>query len=81
VLFIDDIPLRKPNVVGNLCQAMKDFELDLIIEEGSGERSVKIDLATTPSFLDLNQSIISCLAGISFLKSEKEEIVQCIVVS
>jgi Holliday junction resolvasome RuvABC ATP-dependent DNA helicase subunit len=47
VLFIDDIHLRKPDVVGNLCQAMKDFELDLIIEEGTGERSVKIDLAKT----------------------------------
>jgi hypothetical protein len=28
--------------------------------------------ADARSFLDLNQSIISCLAGISFLKSEKE---------
>jgi hypothetical protein len=45
VLFIDDIHLLKPDVAGLLCQAMKDFQLDLIIGEGPAARSVTVDLA------------------------------------
>ena len=45
VLFIDEIHRLSPAVEEILYPAMEDFELDLIIGEGPGARSVKIDLA------------------------------------
>lgn len=45
VLFIDEIHRLNPAVEEILYPAMEDFQLDLIIGEGPGARSVKIDLA------------------------------------
>src|SRR5690242_7994994 len=45
VLFIDEIHRLSPAVEEILYPAMEDFQLDLIIGEGPGARSVKIDLA------------------------------------
>jgi len=45
VLFIDEIHRLAPAVEEILYPAMEDFQLDLIIGEGPGARSVKIDLA------------------------------------
>lgn len=45
VLFIDEIHRLSPAVEEVLYPAMEDFQLDLIIGEGPGARSVKIELA------------------------------------
>ncbi|MFO1185289.1 MAG: Holliday junction branch migration DNA helicase RuvB [Bauldia sp.] len=45
VLFIDEIHRLHPAVEEILYPAMEDFQLDLIIGEGPGARSVRIDLA------------------------------------
>ncbi|HZT90199.1 MAG TPA: Holliday junction branch migration DNA helicase RuvB, partial [Stellaceae bacterium] len=44
VLFIDEIHRLAPPVEEILYQAMEDFQLDLIIGEGPGARSIRIDL-------------------------------------
>ncbi len=44
VLFIDEIHRLAPPVEEILYPAMEDFQLDLIIGEGPGARSVRIDL-------------------------------------
>jgi Holliday junction DNA helicase RuvB len=44
VLFIDEIHRLSPPVEEILYPAMEDFQLDLIIGEGPGARSVRIDL-------------------------------------
>ena len=44
VLFIDEIHRLAPSVEEILYPAMEDFQLDLIIGEGPGARSVRIDL-------------------------------------
>ena len=44
VLFIDEIHRLAPSVEEILYPAMEDFRLDLIIGEGPGARSIKIDL-------------------------------------
>ena len=44
VLFIDEIHRLLPAVEEILYPAMEDFQLDLIIGEGAGARSVRIDL-------------------------------------
>jgi Holliday junction DNA helicase RuvB len=44
VLFIDEIHRLSPAVEEILYPAMEDFELDLVIGEGPGARSVRIDL-------------------------------------
>jgi Holliday junction DNA helicase RuvB len=44
VLFIDEIHRLNPAVEEILYPAMEDFQLDLIIGEGPGARSVRIDL-------------------------------------
>jgi holliday junction DNA helicase RuvB len=44
VLFIDEIHRLSPAVEEILYPAMEDFQLDLIIGEGPGARSVRIDL-------------------------------------
>ncbi|MCF8471017.1 MAG: Holliday junction branch migration DNA helicase RuvB, partial [Parvibaculum sp.] len=45
VLFIDEIHRLAPAVEEILYPAMEDFQLDLIIGEGPGARSVRIELA------------------------------------
>jgi Holliday junction DNA helicase RuvB len=45
VLFIDEIHRLSPSVEEILYPAMEDFQLDLIIGEGPGARSIRIDLA------------------------------------
>ncbi|MBC7101996.1 MAG: Holliday junction branch migration DNA helicase RuvB [Parvibaculum sp.] len=45
VLFIDEIHRLSPAVEEILYPAMEDFQLDLIIGEGPGARSVRIELA------------------------------------
>lgn len=45
VLFIDEIHRLHPAVEEILYPAMEDYQLDLIIGEGPGARSVRIDLA------------------------------------
>jgi Holliday junction DNA helicase RuvB len=45
VLFIDEIHRLNPAVEEILYPAMEDFQLDLMLGEGPGARSVKIDLA------------------------------------
>jgi Holliday junction DNA helicase RuvB len=45
VLFIDEIHRLAPSVEEILYPAMEDFQLDLIIGEGPGARSIRIDLA------------------------------------
>ncbi|WP_036264361.1 Holliday junction branch migration DNA helicase RuvB [Methylocapsa aurea] len=45
VIFIDEIHRLNPAVEEILYPAMEDFQLDLIIGEGPGARSVKIDLS------------------------------------
>ena len=45
ILFIDEIHRLNPAVEEILYPAMEDFQLDLMIGEGPGARSVKIDLA------------------------------------
>ena len=45
VLFIDEIHRLNPQVEEILYPAMEDFQLDLIIGEGPGARSVRIDIA------------------------------------
>jgi Holliday junction DNA helicase RuvB len=45
VLFIDEIHRLNPAVEEILYPAMEDFQLDFIIGEGPGARSVKLDLA------------------------------------
>jgi holliday junction DNA helicase RuvB len=44
VLFIDEIHRLQPAIEEILYPAMEDFQLDLIIGEGPGARSVRIDL-------------------------------------
>src|SRR2546427_3378202 len=44
VLFIDEIHRLVPSVEEILYPAMEDFQLDLIIGEGPGARSIRIDL-------------------------------------
>lgn len=44
VLFIDEIHRLSPNVEETLYSAMEDFKLDVIIGEGPGARSIKLDL-------------------------------------
>src|SRR6186997_477910 len=44
VLFIDEIHRLAPAVEEILYPAMEDFQLDLIIGEGPGARSIRIDL-------------------------------------
>lgn len=44
VLFIDEIHRLNPAVEEILYPAMEDFELDLIVGEGPGARSIRIDL-------------------------------------
>ena len=44
VLFIDEIHRLNPTVEEVLYSAMEDFQLDIIIGEGPGARSVRIDL-------------------------------------
>jgi Holliday junction DNA helicase RuvB len=44
VLFIDEIHRLAPSVEEILYPAMEDFQLDLIIGEGPGARSIRIDL-------------------------------------
>ncbi|HEY0428110.1 MAG TPA: Holliday junction branch migration DNA helicase RuvB [Pyrinomonadaceae bacterium] len=44
VLFIDEIHRLKPQVEEILYPAMEDFQLDLIIGQGTAARSIKIDL-------------------------------------
>src|SRR5580700_9223059 len=44
ILFIDEIHRLAPSVEEILYPAMEDFQLDLIIGEGPGARSVRIDL-------------------------------------
>ena len=45
VLFIDEIHRLAPSVEEILYPAMEDFQLDLIIGEGPGARSLRIDVA------------------------------------
>ncbi len=45
VLFIDEIHRLAPSVEEILYPAMEDFQLDLIIGEGPGARSIRIDVA------------------------------------
>jgi holliday junction DNA helicase RuvB len=45
VLFIDEIHRLTPSVEEILYPAMEDFQLDLIIGEGPGARSIRIDIA------------------------------------
>ena len=44
VLFIDEIHRLQPAIEEILYPAMEDFQLDLIIGEGPGARTVRIDL-------------------------------------
>jgi Holliday junction DNA helicase RuvB len=44
VLFIDEIHRLAPAIEEILYPAMEDFELDIVIGEGPGARSVKVDL-------------------------------------
>jgi holliday junction DNA helicase RuvB len=44
VLFIDEIHRLAPSIEEILYPAMEDFQLDLIIGEGPGARSIRIDL-------------------------------------
>src|SRR5207247_11404491 len=44
ILFIDEIHRLVPSVEEILYPAMEDFQLDLIIGEGPGARSIRIDL-------------------------------------
>ncbi|MBV8397541.1 MAG: AAA family ATPase, partial [Acetobacteraceae bacterium] len=44
VLFIDEIHRLQPAIEEVLYPAMEDFQLDLIIGEGPGARSIRIDL-------------------------------------
>lgn len=44
VLFIDEIHRLNPTVEEVLYSAMEDFQLDIVIGEGPGARSVRIDL-------------------------------------
>ena len=44
VLFIDEIHRLKPQVEEILYPAMEDFQLDLVIGQGTAARSIKIDL-------------------------------------
>jgi holliday junction DNA helicase RuvB len=45
VLFVDEIHRLAPSVEEILYPAMEDFQLDLIIGEGPGARSIRIDIA------------------------------------
>jgi holliday junction DNA helicase RuvB len=45
VLFIDEIHRLAPSIEEILYPAMEDFQLDLIIGEGPGARSIRIDIA------------------------------------
>ncbi|MBU1001701.1 MAG: Holliday junction branch migration DNA helicase RuvB [Proteobacteria bacterium] len=44
ILFVDEIHRMPPNVEEILYPAMEDFKLDLVIGQGPGARTVKIDL-------------------------------------
>ena len=44
VLFIDEIHRLQPNIEEILYPAMEDFQLDIMIGEGPGARSIKLDL-------------------------------------
>ena len=44
VLFIDEIHRLAPNIEEILYPAMEDYELDIVIGQGPGARSVKVDL-------------------------------------
>jgi Holliday junction DNA helicase RuvB len=44
VLFIDEIHRLKPQIEEILYPAMEDYQLDLMIGQGTAARSIKIDL-------------------------------------
>ncbi len=45
MLFVDEIHRLSPIVEEVLYPAMEDYQLDIMIGEGPGARSIKIDLA------------------------------------
>jgi Holliday junction DNA helicase RuvB len=44
VLFIDEIHRLSPVIEEILYPAMEDYQLDIVIGEGPGARSIKLDL-------------------------------------
>src|SRR5256885_4665266 len=44
VLFIDEIPRLKPQIEEVLYPAMEDYQLDIMIGQGTAARSIKLDL-------------------------------------
>jgi Holliday junction DNA helicase RuvB len=66
VLFIDEIHLLRKDIAEYLYTAMKDFKLDMIIDEGPNARSVRLNLSrftligTTPRKGRLSTTFLSC---------------------
>lgn len=65
-LFIDEIHRLRKYLVEYLCPAMKDFKLDIIIDQGSNARSVRLNLprftliGTAPRKEPLATALLSC---------------------
>jgi len=66
VLFIDEVHRLQKTVAEYLLPAMKDFKLDIIVDQGPGARSVRLNLprftliGTTPRKEPLTTALLSC---------------------
>jgi Holliday junction DNA helicase RuvB len=66
VLFIDEIHRLQPAIAHDLCSAMKDFTLEIIIDQGSQERPLRLNLplftvvGTAPQKERMSRELMSC---------------------
>jgi holliday junction DNA helicase RuvB len=66
VLFIDEIHRLQRTIEEYLCPAMKDFKLDIVVDQGPDARSVRLNLprftliGTTPRKERLIPALLSC---------------------
>jgi TPR repeat protein len=78
VLFIDEIHRLRRYIVEYLYPAMKDFKLDIIIDQGPNARSVRLNLprftliGTTPRKEPLTTTLLSCFPIIEKMDAEMD---------
>lgn len=73
ILFIDEIHRLRKYITEYLCPAIKDFKLDIIIDQGPNPRSVRLNLpkftlvGTTPRKEPLTTALVSCFPIIEMM--------------
>jgi Holliday junction DNA helicase RuvB subunit len=84
VLFIDEIHHLRKVIAEYLCPAMKDFKLDIIIDQGTSARSVRLNLprftliGTTPRKERLTPELLSCFLIIEIMDAYSVEVLSAI---